>query len=159
MVTEFQEYLVKSNLSQTTIKAYVVAVKYYLKNYENVSANNLLAYKGYLLEHFKPQTVNLRIQAVNKYLEFLESASLKMKFVRVQQKDFLENVISDADYDALMAEYGTFIKPRIISDKNPDGCFIVHNSDAAARAQSAEIGDKKDASAPIVIENKNKKTK
>ncbi len=71
----------------------------------------------------------------------------------------LLNVISDADYDALMAEYGTFIKPRIISDKNPDGCFIVHNSEAAARAQSAEIGDKKDASAPIVIENKNKKTK
>ncbi len=117
MVTEFQEYLVKSNLSQTTIKAYVVAVKYYLKNYENVSANNLLAYKGYLLEHFKPQTVNLRIQAVNKYLEFLESASLKMKFVRVQQKNFLENVISDADYK--------FLKCKLKEDGLDEWYFLV----------------------------------
>ena len=56
-----------------------------------------MAYKGYLLELFKPKTVNLRIQAINKYLVFLKKERLQLKFVKIQQKNFLENVISNAD--------------------------------------------------------------
>ena len=98
MITKFKEYLEKSNLAKTTMNVYISTVEYYLRHYDDVSVSNLLAYKGYLLEHFKPQTVNLRIQAINKYLDFLDYENLKMKFVKVQQKNFLENVISDADY-------------------------------------------------------------
>ena len=63
-----------------------------------------MAYKGYLVENFKPQTVNLRLQGINKYLEFTKQEKLKVKFVKVQQKNFLENVISDADYKFLKAQ-------------------------------------------------------
>lgn len=47
---------------------------------------NLLTYKGYLVENFKPQTVNLRLQGINKYLEFTKHDRLKVKFVKVQQR-------------------------------------------------------------------------
>lgn len=29
------------------------------------------------------------------------------------------------DFKAIMKEYGSYIEPRIKSEKNPDGCFIV----------------------------------
>ncbi len=94
----FEEYLRKDNLSKNTITSYLWTVNYYTENYDAVSKENLLAYKGYLMEFFKPKTVNLRIQAINKYLEYLDKQQLQLKAVKVQQKNFLENVISNADY-------------------------------------------------------------
>ena len=40
--------------------------------------------------------MNLRIQAINKYLEFINLNHLKLKAVKVQQKNFLENVSKSA---------------------------------------------------------------
>lgn len=97
----FEEYLRKENLSENTITSYLWTVNYFNVNYDVVSKENLLAYKGYLMEFFKPKTVNLRIQAINKYLEYLEEQQLQLKAVKVQQKNFLENVISNADYNFL----------------------------------------------------------
>ena len=53
----------------------------------------------WLIENYKPKTVNLRLRAINCYLESIGKESWKMPFVRVQQKAFLENVISEADYE------------------------------------------------------------
>ncbi len=41
---------------------------------------------------------HLRLQGVNKYLVFIGHDDLKLKFVKAQQKPFLEDVISHADY-------------------------------------------------------------
>lgn len=84
--------------------SYVWTVHYFTSNYDSVNKKNLLTYKGYLIEHFKPQTVNLRLQAMNKFLEFTNKEQLKLKFIKVQQKNFLENVISDADYKFLKSQ-------------------------------------------------------
>lgn len=117
MITQFKAYLAKSNLAENTITSYVWTVTYYLEHYKEVNKKNLLAYKGYLVENFKPQTVNLRLQAVNKFLEFSKQEKLKMKFVKAQQKNFLENVISDADYK--------FLKTKLKSDGYDQWYFIV----------------------------------
>ncbi|OAV66436.1 Site-specific recombinase XerD [Bacteroidales bacterium Barb6XT] len=86
MVTKFQKFLEKSDLSKSTVTSYVWTINHFLTQYEKIDKENLLAYKGYLIEHFKPQTVNLRLQALNKYLEFISKERLKLKFVKVQQK-------------------------------------------------------------------------
>ena len=59
---------------------------------------NLREYKYFLMENYKPQTVNLRIRAINCYLESIHKEQWKLSGVKVQQKPFLENVISEADY-------------------------------------------------------------
>lgn len=70
------------------------------------------------------------------------------------------NFVSEGDFKALMYEYGSFIAPRIISDKNPDGCFIVSADRAMAHDMAAEIGEEiKDNSAPIQLEQKSIETK
>lgn len=117
MITQFKAYLAKTNLAENTITSYVWTVKYYLKHYKEVNKKNLLAYKGYLVENFKPQTVNLRLQAVNKFLEFSKQEKLRMKFVKAQQKNFSENVISDADYK--------FLKTKLKADGYDQWYFIV----------------------------------
>ena len=82
MITQFKAYLAKTNLAENTITSYVWTVTYYLEHYKEVNKKNLLAYKGYLVENFKPQTVNLRLQAVNKFLEFSKQEKLRMKFFK-----------------------------------------------------------------------------
>ncbi|MBR2771618.1 MAG: hypothetical protein IKD78_06350 [Bacteroidales bacterium] len=60
--------------------------------------------------------------------------------------------LTDEIYDALMGEYGRFIKERVITDKNPAGCFILHDKREYAAGQSAEIADEiTDPSAPIKV--------
>ena len=117
MVTKFKNHLAKTNLAKNTVTSYVWTVQYFLSHYGEVNKKNLLAYKGYLVENFKPQTVNLRLQGINKYLEFTKQEKLKVKFVKVQQKNFLENVISDADYK--------FLKAQLKADGYDEWYFIV----------------------------------
>ena len=117
MLTKFKRFLDKQNLSTNTVTSYLWTVRYFLSNYGEVTKKNLLSYKGYLVEKFKPQTVNLRLQGMNKYLEFLKLDKLKMKFVKVQQKNFLENVISNADYK--------FLKTKLKADGYDDWYFVV----------------------------------
>ena len=62
----FEAFLRRTNLSDNTIDVYLWTVRYYEGHYEGITKRNLLAYKGYLMENFKPKTVNLRIQAMNK---------------------------------------------------------------------------------------------
>ena len=97
MLDLFRKFLQGQELSESTLRSYLYAVQYFNEHYKGLNQKNLLAYKGYLVEHFKPQTVNLRLQALNKYLEFQGKETLKLKFVKVQQKNFLENVISNAE--------------------------------------------------------------
>ena len=117
MRKQFEAHLRKGSLSENTITSYMWTVDYYLSHYDGVSTENLLAYKGFLLERYKPKTVNLRIQATNKYLEFLGKGKLQLKFIKVQQKSFLENVISNADY--------TFLKNSLKKDDNTEWYFVV----------------------------------
>ena len=71
MKDQFETHLRKGNLSENTIISYMWTVDYYLMHYDGTTTEDLLNYKGYLLEKYKPKTVNLRIQAINKYLVFL----------------------------------------------------------------------------------------
>lgn len=117
MVTKYETFLRRLDLAKNTVSSYVWTVRYFEKTYREFNKKNLLAYKGYLVENFKPQTVNLRLQAINKYLEFIKQDKLKLRFIKVQQKNFLENVISNADYK--------FLKSSLLSDGYKDWYFIV----------------------------------
>ena len=98
-------HLRQGNMADNTISAYQYAVRDFTKRYKEITKKNLLLYKTYLIETFKPKTVNLRIQALNKYLEFIGKPKMRLKSVKVQQRSYLENVISNADY--------TFLKNKL----------------------------------------------
>lgn len=114
---QFISFLQHQNLTKNTIDAYVIAVRQFNEQFSEVTKQNLLAFKATLVDKYKGKTVNLRIQGINKYLEFLKKDKLKLKYIKVQQKSFLENVISDADYE--------FFKNKLLKDKNYEWYFVV----------------------------------
>ena len=96
---KFERHLRESNLSENTISSYMFAIKQYGQQYDDITQKKLREYKVWLIENYKPKTVNLRLRALNCYLESIGKEKLKLPFVRVQQKSYLENVISEADYE------------------------------------------------------------
>ena len=94
MLDEFEKHLRRGNLSNNTISAYLLTVRMYNQLSGEITKQSLLAFKGYLMETYKPKTVNLRIQAINKYLEFIKKEKLRLSPVRIQQKNFLENAVT-----------------------------------------------------------------
>ena len=82
----FERHLRDMNLSENTIASYLFAMKQFNEQYDAVTLKNLRAYKVWLIESYKPKTVNLRLRAINCYLESIGKDKWKMPFVRVQQK-------------------------------------------------------------------------
>ena len=74
--------------------------------------------------------MNLRIQALNKYLVFVGKTKLRLKSVKVQQRSYLENVISNADY--------TFLKNKLKKEDNLEWYFVVRFL-AATGARVSEL--------------------
>lgn len=101
ILSDFRMYMELHNMAENTVHAYLYAVEQFLTMYPRISHDTLMLYKCYLMEHYKPQTVNQRIRAMNCFLESLHLTNSRMLMVRVQQKSFLENVISQADYEYL----------------------------------------------------------
>ncbi len=127
---EFKNFLLHQNLSKNTIESYTTAVDIYLRDFEEITKQNLLAFKAVLVDKYKGKTVNLRIQGINKYLEFLGKGKLKLKYIKIQQKTYLENVISDADYE--------FFKTKLLRDENYEWYFVIRFL-AATGARVSEL--------------------
>ncbi len=117
MITTFKDYLLDNNLSHSTIMSYARTVRYCLDRYGKVNKRNLLDYKAYLIDNCSPRTVNQRLQAINRYLDFAHKDELKLKFVKQQQINYLENVISNADY--------TYLKKKLKADGHDKWYFVV----------------------------------
>jgi site-specific recombinase, phage integrase family len=117
MVESFKTALRESNMAENTISAYVYAVNDYFSKHKTLNKRNLLLYKANIIEQFRPKTVNLRIQALNKFLEHVGKPKLRLKSVKVQQRSYLENVISQADY--------IFFKKKLKQEENLMWYFVV----------------------------------
>ena len=127
---KFEMHLRQGNMAENTISAYRYAVNDFNGRYKELTKKNLLLYKTYLIENFKPKTVNLRIQALNKYLEFLGKGKFRLKSVKIQQRSYLENVISNADY--------VFLKNKLKTDGLMEWYFVVRFL-AATGARVSEL--------------------
>lgn len=126
----FKTYLCQANMAENTISAYLYALKEFNSRHKELNKKNLLVYKTFLIESYKPKTVNLRIQAVNKYLDFIGKSKLRLKSVKVQQRSYLENVISNADY--------IFLKNKLKKETNQEWYFVVRFL-AATGARVSEL--------------------
>ena len=114
---DFQVYLNRIDLSSNTIRSYVGTMRLFLDRYDKINFKNIALFKSYLIGNYKTQTVNLRLQGLNKYLEFIGKGQMKVKLVKIQQKNFLENIISNEDY--------IFMKESLKSEGKLKWYFII----------------------------------
>ena len=130
MIENFERHLRANNLSENTISSYLYALSQYHAQYDTVTKKNLRSYKMWLIESYKPKTVNLRLRAINCYLDSIGKGAWKLPFVKIQQKTFLENVISEADY--------TYFKKALKRDGEMFWYFVIRFL-AATGARVSEL--------------------
>lgn len=108
----FHGFLEKRGSAVNTIDSYLTSVRHFHSLYHEITVENLQAYKAWLMERYKPSTVNTRIYGINQYVVALQAREdtdclrgdvfltpYKLPSVRHQQKPFLNNVISKRDYE------------------------------------------------------------
>ncbi|WKT00496.1 tyrosine-type recombinase/integrase [Gallibacterium salpingitidis] len=94
----FSDYLYKNESSENTIKIYTYALAIYFSLFKKIDKYDLLNFKKYLMENFKPETVNVRISGINHYLAFKGKADLKLKNVKLPRRSFDDKMLSYDDY-------------------------------------------------------------
>ena len=94
----FKRTLCKEDFSPNTVETYSYAVRDFLTRFGKLNRAGLSAYKAFLIENYKPATVNLRILSINKYLNAVGLGKLQMKLVKMNRESFLDRVISKEDY-------------------------------------------------------------
>ena len=139
LLNEFKKYLKKKNLSGNSITAYAGSVRLFFTLHDEVTPENLQQYKSYLIPRYRPATVNQRIYAINHFSRFLSEtseadsillSSYHLPSVKVQQKTFLDTIISNEDYE--------IFKERLKEEKNYFWYFIVRFL-AATGARVSEL--------------------
>ena len=129
-ILAFGDYLASHNMADNTIHSYTFAVRQYFSLFPEIAHSNMKLYKLFLLEHYRPQTVNLRIRALNSFMEFRKLNPGKLSMIRIQQKNYLDNVISKADYE--------YLKSCLIQDKKYTYYFLIRFM-AATGARVSEV--------------------
>ncbi len=105
-INDFEIYLINNEKSQATIKKYVREIKEFLcwLQEEEITKEKLIYYRKILLDKHKPQTVNIKLSAINTFLKFAGMENIKVKFVKVQRQSFLDDSkeLSEREYKRLL---------------------------------------------------------
>ena len=153
LISDFGIYLEKQGHAAITIRVYSCSVRLFFSHYNSLSVEHLQSYRRWLLECYKPSTVNTRILGMNRFLDFMQNRGLldnekanfqspisaptdslritptghyRLRPIREQKHTYLDTVISQKDYDRL--------KRRLKKDENYFWYFIVRFSPPPARA-------------------------
>ena len=135
-IESFKACLKKNGSSKNTIDCYVASVRLYFTLYSELNIENLQSYKKYLLQNFKPNTINSRIYGINQFIKAVNTdnsmmlESYKLPSVKCQQQPFLDNIISRRDYERL--------KRGLKRDQNMFWYFVVRFL-AATGARISEL--------------------
>ena len=103
----FNYYLRKREASPKTIASCMTACRLFFSLFPQTDLPNLKEFKRYLLKTYKSSTVNNRIYGINCYLDSLNLpaedplCNFRLSTVKEQQAPFLDNVISQEDYQRM----------------------------------------------------------
>ncbi len=97
-LVEFRQYLIYLERSQNTIDSYLAAVRVFYKRYDEITKENMIKFKQWLIEEYKPRTAALRCVAMNVFCDFAGKSDCKVKGVKMQRNATVENVISLGEY-------------------------------------------------------------
>lgn len=98
---DFVKYLEEKGYARNTVDLYAYAGTQLVRRVQEITNQSLLEHKDWLVASFAPKTANNRIGAINVYLDFIGFEGIRLKGIKVQQKPFLDNVISNEQYETM----------------------------------------------------------
>ena len=76
-IEEFKKYLMNLERSASTIESYVLAVRFFFERYEELSKENMIDFKQWLMGEYKPKTAALRCVAMKCVLRLCGTPGLQ----------------------------------------------------------------------------------
>jgi integrase/recombinase XerD len=112
----FETYQVKKEdeKSINTVLAYISDLKqfrkFYNKDLEDVTTDEIEKYKEYLLSRrLKPKTINRKLVSIRQYIDYLNSNDdidlkilVEVKLLKIQTQEYLEELLSKNEFDRLV---------------------------------------------------------
>jgi integrase/recombinase XerD len=88
----FEEYLLENEKSAATVKKYLHEIRTLSEFLAGCKLDKLLLlkYRDQLRVKNKARTVNVKISAINAYLEFIGMNECKLKYLKVQRRAFVD---------------------------------------------------------------------
>lgn len=106
LVEAFKTALIRNEKSEATVKKYLHEIQAMLLFLQGnaLGKEGLLSYRDWLLTSYKPQTVNVKLSAVNAFLKFIGQEELRVKFLKVQHRSFIDESreMSEEEYKRLL---------------------------------------------------------
>lgn len=97
-IEEFRLYLMNQERSENTIDNYCRSVEIFFRHYKELNKGNMLDFKRWQLEKWKPKTANNRVVAMNQFCIFCGHPELCVKGIRIHNATAVENVITLEEY-------------------------------------------------------------
>lgn len=105
-VREFENHLIMNEKSTATIKKYMREIQNLIDFLDggDIRKLELMQYRAALQTDYKAQTINVKLSAVNAFLEFIGMPECRVRFVKVQNKSFVEEEkeLKEEEYKALL---------------------------------------------------------
>lgn len=124
---DFKSHLIERECSDNTILVYLLAVEQYISiNGDDFSKMSLIKYKNYLKDNYAVSTVNLKILALNRYMQFLDIPH-RLNYVKLHKVSSIDNIISLSEYYKLInglrsvGDYYHYYMVRILGET---GCRV-----------------------------------
>ena len=106
LIEKFRNYLINEEKSRATVEKYmhdVSAFSLWLCK-RTVDKSTVLEYKSYLMENYKPASVNSVISSLNSFFNYNEWYDCKVKSLKIQKKIFAskDKELTKAEYERLL---------------------------------------------------------
>lgn len=113
----FKLYLMDLERSDNTIDSYMRSIAIFFEKYNEVTKTNMLDFKKWQLEKWKPKTAHTRVAAMNQYCIFINRPECCVKGIKIHGSSSVENVITLEEYNMLLA--------GLESDGNEKGYWMI----------------------------------
>ena len=117
-IVSFRRHLKQEEREQSTIEKYVRDVRLFEAwlSGRRVTAEIVTDWKNYLrTEGYKPETINAKLSALNKFFAFMRWLECRIKYLKIQKKLFrgTEKELTKGDYVRLLETADTLRKNRL----------------------------------------------
>nr|WP_308628226.1 tyrosine-type recombinase/integrase [uncultured Eisenbergiella sp.] len=108
LLQQYEEYLTENEKAGATIEKYRMVMNEFalFLQERSLTKHEILSFRELLRDRHKPQTVNVKLAAVNSFLDFAGRTELKVRFLKIQRRAFVEESreLTDKDYRNLLEE-------------------------------------------------------
>ncbi len=105
-VGEFENNLIMNEKSLATIKKYIKEIRNFLDFLDggDITKTRVMQYRAALQPEYKAQTINVKLSAVNAFLDFIGRPECRVRFIKVQKKSFVEEEkeLREEEYKTLL---------------------------------------------------------